>query len=111
MSIRPAGVTSPNQARSCGNRPPRVAFPALPPRPAVPAEVDPDGWLRLVDGLNVATIAGLPIAFASFLWANRLVPVGIALFLFEVGLVATLQAFIFATLSAIYLGGAVAEHH
>ena len=31
------------------------------------------------------------------------------MFLFEVGLVATLQAFIFATLSAIYLGGAVAE--
>ena len=28
-----------------------------------------------------------------------------------VGLVATLQAFIFATLSAIYLGGAVAESH
>jgi F-type H+-transporting ATPase subunit a len=38
-------------------------------------------------------------------------PIGVALFLFEVGLVATLQAFIFATLSAIYLGGAVAEHH
>jgi F-type H+-transporting ATPase subunit a len=38
-------------------------------------------------------------------------PFGIALFLFEVGLVATLQAFIFATLAAIYLGGAVAEHH
>jgi F-type H+-transporting ATPase subunit a len=38
-------------------------------------------------------------------------PVGVALFLFEVGLVATLQAFIFATLTAIYLGGAVAEHH
>jgi F-type H+-transporting ATPase subunit a len=38
-------------------------------------------------------------------------PVGVALFIFEVGLVATLQAFIFATLSAIYLGGAVAEHH
>jgi F-type H+-transporting ATPase subunit a len=38
-------------------------------------------------------------------------PLGIALFLFEVGLVATLQAFIFATLTAIYLGGAVAEHH
>jgi F-type H+-transporting ATPase subunit a len=32
-------------------------------------------------------------------------------FLFEVGLVATLQAFIFATLSAIYIGGAVAESH
>jgi F-type H+-transporting ATPase subunit a len=38
-------------------------------------------------------------------------PFGIALFLFEVGLVATLQAFIFATLSAIYLGGAVADSH
>ncbi|HEY4280727.1 MAG TPA: F0F1 ATP synthase subunit A [Conexibacter sp.] len=35
----------------------------------------------------------------------------IAFFLFEVGLVATLQAFIFATLTAIYLGGAVAETH
>jgi F-type H+-transporting ATPase subunit a len=32
-------------------------------------------------------------------------------FLFELGLVATLQAFIFATLTAIYLGGAVAEEH
>jgi F-type H+-transporting ATPase subunit a len=38
-------------------------------------------------------------------------PFGILLFLFELGLVATLQAFIFATLSAIYLGGAVAESH
>jgi F-type H+-transporting ATPase subunit a len=38
-------------------------------------------------------------------------PMAIALYLFEVGLVATLQAFIFATLSAIYLGEATAEHH
>jgi F-type H+-transporting ATPase subunit a len=35
----------------------------------------------------------------------------VAFFLFEVGLVATLQAFIFSTLTAIYLGGAVAEEH
>jgi len=35
----------------------------------------------------------------------------VAFFIFEVGLVATLQAFIFATLTAIYLGGAVAESH
>ncbi|QHJ00201.1 PepSY domain-containing protein [Xylophilus rhododendri] len=34
--------------------------------------------LRLVDGLNVAAIAGLPIAFATYFWANRLLPVGIA---------------------------------
>ena len=38
-------------------------------------------------------------------------PFAIVLFMFEVGLVATLQAFIFATLTAIYLGGAVAESH
>jgi F-type H+-transporting ATPase subunit a len=38
-------------------------------------------------------------------------PFGVLLFMFELGLVATLQAFIFATLSAIYLGGAVAESH
>jgi F-type H+-transporting ATPase subunit a len=37
-------------------------------------------------------------------------PIGIAVYLFELGLVATLQAFIFATLSAIYLGGAVSHH-
>jgi F-type H+-transporting ATPase subunit a len=35
----------------------------------------------------------------------------IAFFLFEVVLIATLQAFIFATLTAIYLGGATAETH
>jgi F-type H+-transporting ATPase subunit a len=37
-------------------------------------------------------------------------PAGILVYLFELGLVATLQAFIFATLSAIYLGGAVTHH-
>jgi F-type H+-transporting ATPase subunit a len=37
--------------------------------------------------------------------------VAIAFFLFEVLLIATLQAFIFSTLTAIYLGESVAEHH
>jgi F-type H+-transporting ATPase subunit a len=37
--------------------------------------------------------------------------IGVPIFLFEVGLVAGLQAFIFATLSAIYIGGAAAESH
>ena len=55
------------------------------------------GGLAVLLGLEVLGVLTLPF--------------GIALFLFEVGLVATLQAFIFATLSAIYLGGAVAEHH
>ena len=35
----------PNQARSCGNQPPRVACPAFPTLPAVPQTVDADRWL------------------------------------------------------------------
>jgi F-type H+-transporting ATPase subunit a len=38
-------------------------------------------------------------------------PAAIAFYAFEVVLIATLQAFIFATLTAIYLGGAVEAHH
>jgi F-type H+-transporting ATPase subunit a len=53
---------------------------------------------------GLAVILGL-----SFLgWFT--LPVGIAVYLFELGLVATLQAFIFATLAAIYVGGAVTQH-
>jgi len=40
----------PNKALSCGNRPPRVAFLALPARPSVPLVVDPDAWLHTIDG-------------------------------------------------------------
>jgi F-type H+-transporting ATPase subunit a len=36
-------------------------------------------------------------------------PMALAFFIFEVGLVATLQAFIFATLTAIYIGAAASE--
>ncbi len=38
-------------------------------------------------------------------------PVAFAFFVFEVGLVATLQAFIFSILTSIYIGGATAESH
>jgi F-type H+-transporting ATPase subunit a len=38
-------------------------------------------------------------------------PVAVAFFLFEVVLISTLQAFIFATLTSIYFGGAVAGSH
>ncbi len=41
----------PNQARSCGNQPPRSAFPHLPTLPTVPKMIDPDRWLETVDGL------------------------------------------------------------
>ncbi len=54
---------------------------------------------------GLAVILGL----SALAWAT--VPLGIGLFAFEVVLVAALQAFIFATLTAIYLGGAVAKDH
>jgi transposase InsO family protein len=40
----------PNQAWSCGNRPPRVAFPVLPPLRPLPDFIDPDAWLQRVAG-------------------------------------------------------------
>lgn len=43
----------PHQGLSCGNRPPRVAFPTLPALPKVPEVVDPDGWLQVYDGLHL----------------------------------------------------------
>jgi F-type H+-transporting ATPase subunit a len=53
---------------------------------------------------GLAVILGL-----SFLgWFT--LPFGILVYLFELGLVATLQAFIFATLTAIYIGGATTHH-
>jgi hypothetical protein len=36
----------PNQALSCGNKPPRTAFPDLPTLPSIPAQVDPAFWLQ-----------------------------------------------------------------
>ncbi len=44
----------PNQARTCGNRPPAVAFPVLPSLPALPATVDPDRWLHAIHGRRYA---------------------------------------------------------
>jgi transposase InsO family protein len=43
----------PHQGRSCGNRPPRTAFPTLPELPPVPDVVNPDRWLQVSDGLHV----------------------------------------------------------
>jgi F-type H+-transporting ATPase subunit a len=53
---------------------------------------------------GLAVILGL-----SFLgWFTM--PLAVLVYLFELGLVATLQAFIFATLAAIYIAGAVTHH-
>ena len=55
------------------------------------------GGLAVLLGLAALGVLTFPMAFVFFI--------------FEVGLVATLQAFIFSTLTAIYIGGAVAESH
>jgi F-type H+-transporting ATPase subunit a len=59
--------------------------------------------------LFMAGALAVILGISALAWFT--IPLGIALFAFEVGLVAALQAFIFATLTAIYLGGAVAEDH
>jgi transposase InsO family protein len=43
----------PHQGISCGNRPPRVAFPDLPALPKVPDVVNADAWLSWLDGEHV----------------------------------------------------------
>ena len=53
---------------------------------------------------------GLAVIIGASWIGWGLLPIGVLIYLFELGLVATLQAFIFATLSAIYLGGAVSHH-
>jgi F-type H+-transporting ATPase subunit a len=66
----------------------------------------------LAGHLIILFMAGALAVLLGVAWLGWLtLPFGILLFAFEVGLVAALQAFIFATLTAIYLGGAVAENH
>ena len=54
---------------------------------------------------GIAVLLGV----AAIAWLT--LPLGVILFMFEVGLIATLQAFIFATLASIYFGGPVAHEH
>ncbi len=66
----------------------------------------------LAGHLIILFMAGALAVLLGVAWLGWLtLPFAIALFAFEVGLVAALQAFIFATLTAIYLGGAVAVDH
>jgi F-type H+-transporting ATPase subunit a len=55
------------------------------------------GGLAVLLGLAALGVLTFPLAFFFFI--------------LEVGLIATLQAFIFSTLTAIYIGGAVSESH
>ena len=66
----------------------------------------------LAGHLIILFFAGALAVLLGVAWLGWFaLPFGIILFAFEVSLVAALQAFIFAVLTAIYLGGAVAAEH
>jgi len=69
-------------------------------------------WANLLAGhLLIAFMAGdLAVLLGLQVLGWVTLPFGIAIFLFEAVLIAGLQAFIFAILAAIYLGGAVTRH-
>ncbi|HEV3408409.1 MAG TPA: F0F1 ATP synthase subunit A [Gaiellaceae bacterium] len=54
---------------------------------------------------------GLIFIFGNLALAILSVPVATAVYIFEVGIVVTIQAFVFALLSAIYIGGAIEPEH
>jgi F-type H+-transporting ATPase subunit a len=69
-------------------------------------------WANLLAGhMLIAFMGGeLGVLVGLQLVSWFLLPAGIAIFIFEAVLIAGLQAFIFAILTAIYLGGAVESH-
>ena len=61
--------------------------------------------------LAILTFIGLIFILQSIVLAVVVVPVGILFYLFEVIIVIGIQAFIFAALSAIYIGSAIEPEH
>jgi F-type H+-transporting ATPase subunit a len=70
-------------------------------------------WANLLAGhLLIAFMGGeLGVLTGNTVVSWALLPLGVGIFLFEAVLIAGLQAFIFAILTAIYLGSAVSESH
>jgi F-type H+-transporting ATPase subunit a len=70
-------------------------------------------WANLLAGhLLIAFMGGeLGVLTGNTVVSWALLPLGVLIFLFEAILIAGLQAFIFAILTSIYLGSAVAESH
>jgi F-type H+-transporting ATPase subunit a len=69
-------------------------------------------WANIFAGhiIILFMAGGLAVILGIQALAWFALPAGIIIYLFELGLVATLQAFIFATLAAIYIGGAATHH-
>ena len=65
----------------------------------------------LAGHMLILVMIGLIFIFSSYAIAIIAIPTATAVFLFEVGIVVTIQAFVFALLSAIYIGGAIEPEH
>jgi F-type H+-transporting ATPase subunit a len=65
----------------------------------------------LAGHILILTFLGLMFILESVVLAVLVVPVGIIFYLFEVIIVVGIQAFIFAALSAIYIGSAIEPEH
>ena len=65
----------------------------------------------LAGHILILTFIGLLFILQNVFLAFLVVPVGILFYLFEVIIVIGIQAFIFAALSAIYIGSAIEPEH
>ena len=65
----------------------------------------------LAGHMLILVMLGLIFIFDSLAIAVIAVPVAVAVYIFEVAIVVTIQAFVFALLSAIYIGGAIEPEH
>jgi len=65
----------------------------------------------LAGHILILTFIGLLFILQHLLLAVVVIPVGIVFYIFEVAIVVSIQAFIFAALSAIYIGSAIEPEH
>jgi F-type H+-transporting ATPase subunit a len=65
----------------------------------------------LAGHMLILVMLGLIIILESVAVAVIAVPVAVGVYIFEVAIVVTIQAFVFALLSAIYIGGAIEPEH
>jgi F-type H+-transporting ATPase subunit a len=65
----------------------------------------------LAGHILILTFIGLMFILESVVLAVVVIPIASVFYVFEVGIVVTIQAFIFAALSAIYIGSAIEPEH
>jgi F-type H+-transporting ATPase subunit a len=65
----------------------------------------------LAGHMLILTFLGLMFVLETVVLAVLVVPAATAFYLFEVVIVVSIQAFIFAALSAIYIGSAIEPEH